>query len=115
MGRRISSNLILIAMISACMGAVAGAGEPDRGADMSAVAVTTSLPESAEGLAATLLLADSRPDLADSSAGLFAASSSTQGKSIAERALDDAAHSAGAVANELEMPFFSFGGSASTE
>ena len=115
MGRKLSSNLILIAMISACMGAAASAGGRNPAADTSSTAVITGLPESAEGVAATLLLADSRLDLADNSAGLFAASASDQGKSIAERALDDAAHGAGAVANELEMPFFSFGGSASTE
>lgn len=114
MGRRISSNLILIAMISACLGAVASAGERNPGADLT-LAAAACLPESAESVAATLLLAGSRPDLADVSVGWFAAESSPQGKSIAERALDDAAHSAGAVANELEMPFFSFGGSASSE
>jgi len=115
MGRRISSNLILVAMISLCLGAVASAGGRNSDADAAFAAASTGLPESAGGVATTLLLASSRLDLADASADLFAASSSDQGKSMAERALDDAAHSAGAVANELEMPFFSFGGSASSE
>ncbi len=114
MGTKIGSNLVLVAMISLCMGAVAGVhGRPQ--APDAVVVAATSLPESAGAVAKTLLLTGSRLDLADASAGLSAASSREQSKSIAERALDDAAHSAGAVASELEMPFFSFGGNASSE
>ena len=115
MGRKIRSNIILIAMISLCLGAIASAG--GRGADSQPALATVSagLTDSAQGVASTLLLAGSRLDLSDASTGLFAATTTDQGKSIAERALDDAAHNASAVASELEMPFFSFGGSASSE
>lgn len=115
MRKKIWSNFILVAMISMCIGAVASpdanssaiVGEQSRG--------TPSLSVSAEDAARSLLLARTLPDLAGRVSGAQSITPPTPGKSITERALEDAAQSAGEVVSELEMPFFSFGGSAGSE
>ena len=115
MRKKIGSNFILVAMISMCIGAVAS---PD--ADSSAVANeqmlgTPGLSASADELAKSLLIAATLPDVAGKNGSVQAIAQSKPSKFITERALEDAAQSAGEVVSELEMPFFSFGGSASSE
>lgn len=111
MRKKIWSNFILVAMISMCIGAVASPGANSSAIGGKQIVSTPSLSESADDLTRSLLLADAVFDLEASDSG----AQPTPAKSITERALEDAAQSAGEVVSELEMPFFSFGGSASSE
>jgi hypothetical protein len=115
MRKKIWSNFILVAMISVCIGAVAS---PDANTDAVGDGQTRNSPSlsaSAGDMARSLLLASTLPDSSGGESGAQTIAHSPPSKSITERALEDAAQSAGEVASELEMPFFSFGGRASSE
>jgi hypothetical protein len=115
MRKRNWSDLVVAIMIAVCVTAVAEPGKARADQARSILEVpAVNVADAAESLAVAVLLSD-ESQATSVAAAADAPHSIDDGPSIADRAITDAAEAAGHVASDLEMPFFSFGGSASAE
>lgn len=119
MRNRTWSDLVMAAMIAVCFATAAKqqTQQPTTTAELgarTAERIAPDLSQAAQSLAAALLLG-SDPVTSVPQHGQSERSSALAATSAADRAMSNAAHAAGHVARDIEMPFFSFGGDANAE